>query len=224
MDKKNKIFIIILFCIIALLFGFLLYYKHKSETQQKKEEAVIEVVSESGKYTQYYYEKEFKALKSENRELYDSLKKQQKYIESLVQFQYKGKISTDTIYIEKQEEEIESVKNLEDKTYNYTCDNDTVKYHLKINSKLEPNWYKFDAELNDKFTIVNKQYSDGKLTTNIESDLGNDLSDIVVWQKVNKRKWYQQFSLGPTVAIGYDPLGKNFGVVIGLGITYNIIQ
>ena len=131
------------------------------------------------------------------------------------------KYKTDTVYIQPELPEV--VKELPDSTYTYKSETDTLSYELQINSKVEPNWYSLEAEVNEEFTIVNKQYDSGLLTTTITTENSGDIYDVTNWQKVHKKKWYNNFSFGPSVSIGYDPINRNLGVVVGVGVTYNIL-
>lgn len=216
----NKVVLYIIASIIIILCGLVVYFNYKSHTNAINQ---IEVIEEEGIVTQYYSERDFSALKKENKELYDSLKKQQKDIESLTQFKYKAQYTTDTIYIEPKEELDESLKALPNNTYIYEDETDTLSYKLKINSKLEPNWYQLSAEVKDKFTIVNKDYGNGQQITVIESENKGDITDVTAWQKPKTTKWYNRFSFGPTVSVGYDPINRNVGIVVGVGVTYNIL-
>ena len=216
--KKGVLYIIA--ALVVVLCGFVVYFNYKLH---KDATNYMETVEQDGVTTQHYYEREFNALKKENKELYDSLKKQQKNIESLSQFKYKIKYNTDTVYIESKEELNETLKGLPNNTYTYENETDTLSYELKINSKLEPNWYQLSAEIKDKFTIVNKDYGNGQQSTSIESENHGEITDITAWQHPKTSKGYNRFNFGPTVSVGYDPINRNVGVVIGVGVTYNIL-
>ena len=216
----NKYVLLLLDAVILILGGLVFYFNHKASTNAEK---FIETVEQDGKYIQRYYEREFSELKKENKELYDSLKKSKKEIESLSQFQYKVKYVTDTVYTEPKKDLPEEIQELPDNTYTYSNETDTLSYKLKINSKLEPNWYQLSAEVKDKFTIVNKDYGNGQQGTTIESQNHGEISDVTAWQKPKTTKWYNRFSFGPTVSVGYDPINKNVGVVVGVGVTYDIL-
>lgn len=215
----NKYVLLLLDAVILALGGLVFYFNHKANTSAEK---FVETVEQDGIYIKRYYERQFSELKNENRELYDSLKSQQKEIESLTQFRYKVKYSTDTIYVDRETPIAEELKELPDNTYSYDSETDTLSYRLEINSKLEPNWYKLSADVKDKFTIVNKDHGNGQQSTFIETENG-EISDITVWQKPHTTKWYERFSFGPTIGAGYDPVNKGVGVFVGIGVTYNIL-
>ena len=214
----NKYVFIVIGVIIAILCVLVIYFNHKAASNALK---VIDTFEQDGIYSQVYYEREFNALKEENKQLYDSLKNQKDKITSVAQFKYKKIFVTDTVYIEN---EIPSgLESLPDNTYVYSSDTDTVSYELQINSKVEPNWYQLKAEINDKFTIVNKDYGNGQQVTTVETDSNAELSDFTAWQKPQTKKWYQRFAVGPTVSAGFDPINRNVGFTIGVGITYDIL-
>lgn len=217
--KIHNITIWLMIGIILFLSGYVLYLNKKTTTDIENIETLV--TQKEDKYIQFYYEREFKKLRNENQALYDSLKTQQDYITSLEQFSYRVKYSTDTVFIESKLDEI--VQELPDETFDYQMDSDTLSYNLLINSKVEPNWYKLDVEVKDEFTIVNKAFADGSMNTVIESKNKGEISDITAWQISNRRKWYQRFSLGPSVTVGYDPINKNFGAMIGISLTYDLL-
>ena len=216
----KKSILIIISCIVAILCLLVVYFNYKARNSALK---TIETTESEGKYTQMYYEREFNALKKENRELYDSLKNQKDNISSVVRFKYKNKYFTDTVFVNNNVNIPEIVRELPDNTYTYSSESDTLSYRLQVNSKVEPNWYMLQAEVNDEFTIVNKEYANGQQMTVIESQDHGEISDITAWQKPNKRKWYQRFAVGPAVSVGYDPVNRNVGITIGVGVTYDLL-
>lgn len=220
-ETTLKIVVIVLAVFLLILCGYIVHLNRKIE---KNVQTIETVTTQDNKYTQFYYEREFKELKKENKELYDSLKNQQDYITSLSRFNYKVHHTVDTVLIEKNEPLPSEVENLSDSTYHYANETDSLSYDLLINSKVEPNWYALDVDVKDEFTIVNKQYADGRLATNIESNHKGEISDITSWQKPTKKKWYQRFAVGPAVTVGYDPINKNAGLVVGVSATWNILE
>lgn len=221
-QKKTTVHNIILWIMVAVILfltGYILYLNKKSQTTIQTIETLQQ--QDEGKYTQFYYEREFQALKKENRELYDSLKNQKDYITSLEKFSYRVKYVTDTVYTEA--EIREEVKDLPNETYVYHNETDSLTYQLQVNSKIEPNWYSLNVDVKDDFTIVNKTYADGRMTTSIESANKGEISDITAWQKSTRKKWYQRFAFGPSVIVGYDPINRNFGTMVGVSVTYNIL-
>ena len=108
------------------------------------------------------------------------------------------------------------------RTYEYTSEpNDTFQYKLNVNSFTEPNWFSIQAKVKNKFTIVNKE--DGGVNhTTIGSDNGGTISDVTLWKKEQKKTVWDRISVGPTFTAGYDPINKQWGVMVGFGIGFNV--
>lgn len=233
MEKKVKLQMIldIILVSIIIFFGGYTIYLHRELRHHVEEISAISATD--GKYQQYYVEREFESLKNKNKELYDSLKSMKKQITTLEQFTYSKKYSTGIVNVKKPIQQtvedtvidkvVESQVIFQDSTYNYSNKTDSLSYDLSINSKTEPNWYKLDVEVKDKFTVVNKDYGDGTQSIEIESENKGTISNVTAWQKSSKKKWYQRFAVGPSVTVGYDPFNKNLAFVIGASATYNIL-
>ena len=102
-NDVHKILIWIMMAVICFLGGYVFYLNKKVHT---KIEVIETVASNNGKYTQFYYEREFESLKLENKALYDSIKNQKKFVTSVQQFSYTKKYKVDTVYVEKQVQEM----------------------------------------------------------------------------------------------------------------------
>ena len=227
MEKNsNKIctyFVIILFFIICSLLWFA--NKQYKTSQRLIEE--IEYYDSLNNYNKIYYSKAFSVLKKENEELYDSLKRYKDKLDYVVQFSHEKEYNTGTVH---------SKPTIKDsvvydtvpvtipqiaKTYEYTSEpNDTFQYKLNVNSFTEPNWYSIQAKVKNKFTIVNKE-DNGVNHITIEPNNGGNVTDVTAWKK-NKKKIWDKFSIGPSVTAGYDVINKNFGVMIGASISYDL--
>lgn len=183
-----------------------------------------EYTDSMGNYHKIYYDKDFSALKEENKQLYDSLKKQKDKIDYLVQFSYEKSYSSGIVRIEHDTVSVE--KELKPTTYEYNSEpNDTFQYNLKVNSNTEPNWYSIDAHVKDKFTIVNKKSSESSVNQmTIESEGHGTVADVTAYSKKQKRSFKDRIGIGPTVTVGYDPFNKNVGVMVGVGISYNLFK
>ena len=130
--------------LIVLIIGFVAYLNYKLHEKQKKIDE-IEFTDTTGTYHKVYYEKKFKELKKENRELYDSLKQYKDKIDYIVQFYHekeyntgqnsnKPNIKDSTVY-----DTIPMVIPSIARTYEYTSEpNDTFQYKLNVNSFTEP--------------------------------------------------------------------------------------
>ena len=140
----DKVLIAILFIVIIVM-GI-----YTQVITNHTEEVITEIEhydETEGRYTKIYYDQEIATLKKENKELYDSLQKQKDKIQFLTQFTYKKNYSTDTVYITKNEEIVDT-NDIQEFVYQ-SEPNDTLKYELKLGSVIEPNWYKLDFEISD---------------------------------------------------------------------------
>lgn len=213
--------------LIVLIIGLVAYFNYELQKKQK-EINEIEFTDTTRTYHKVYYEKKFKELKKENRELYDSLKQYKDKIDYIVQFYHEKEYNTgqnsskpiikDSAVYDTVPMVIPSVA----KTYEYTSEpNDTFQYKLNVNSFTEPNWYSIQAKVKNKFTIVNKEEGDvNHIVINPEN--GGNITNPTVWKKKDKRSFWDRFSFGPGVTAGYDPINKQFGVVIGASATFDL--
>ena len=208
--------------LIVVIVALIAYFNYKLHEKEKKIDE-IEIVDTTGTYHKVYYEKKFKELKKENKELYDSLKQYKDKISYLVQFSHENKYNTGEVHTKPiVKDSAINNENKVAKTYEYTSEpNDTFQYKLNVNSFTEPNWYSIQATVKNKYTIVNKEYEDVNHIT-IKPDDGGTISDVTVWKKKEKRSFWDRFSFGPGVTAGYDPINKQFGVVIGASATFDL--
>lgn len=221
---KNKCLIIVLslLLVIAALIG---YTHYKIENSYKKLNE-IEFKDSLNKYNKIYYETTINELKKTNKQLYDSLDASKNMIDFLVQFNAKQEYKTGKVIIKHDTTYIDTTKTKDAKTFEYTNvnPNDTMNYKLKINSTEEPNWYSLDISTSTKYTIVNKDY--GNSTNHITIDGGGnttDISNVTVFKKKKKTFW-SRFGVGPSVTAGYDVINKNFGVMPGVSVTYDLTK
>lgn len=213
MGKIELIITRVLLPIVAVVILYSLY-RCKSADVPKVEK--IEYVDSVGTYHELYYEDDFESLKKENKALYDSLKKYKDEITYLIKFKVKNEYSTGVVHTG--EEENDSV---ESQTFEYTNEpNDTMRYNLKINAEKQPNWYSIDITTNSEYTIVNKTYENGQNHATIEGD--GEISDVTIFKKKEKRKFWDRFSIGPGVTAGYDPINNRMGLTVGVTASFDL--
>ena len=219
--ERNEFKNVIIWMLMGVLICMGFYICYLNYHVKQSLELTDTIVEEGNKYTKMYHDREYISLKKENKELYDSLKKQQDVITSLLQFKYRKEYVTDTIYIAEKKDSIDE-RNID--TYVYSNEpNDSINYKLSIGSVEEPSWYHLKFEVNDKFTIVNKEFSDGLYSTTIETENNGGISGILVFQK-KKNHFWKRFAVGPTVNVGYDPIRNTVTTNIGFGVMFNILK
>lgn len=223
--EKYSPFIIVI--LIVLIAGLVAYFNYKLNEKQKLIDE-IEYTDTTGTYHKIYYEKKFKELKKENRELYDSLKKYKDKIDYIVQFYHEKEYNTGQVHTKPNIKDsvvydtIPVVVPQIAKTYEYLSEpNDTFQYKLNVNSFTKPNWYSIQAKVKNKFTIVNKEEGGANHIT-INPENGGAITNPTVWKKKEKRSFWDRFSFGPGVTAGYDPINKQFGVVVGASATFDL--
>lgn len=223
--KKYSSWIIAI--LITVIIGLVAYFNYRLGQKQRKIDE-IEYTDSTGTYNKLYYEAKFASLKKQNKELYDSLKQYKDKIDYIVQFYHEKEYNTGQVHAKPNI--IDSV--VYDtipytvppiaKTYEYTSEpNDTFQYKLNVNSFTEPNWYSIQAKVKNKFTIVNKEEG-GMNHITIEPGNGGTITNPTVWKKKEKRSLWDRFSFGPGVTAGYDPINKQFGVVVGASATFDL--
>ena len=174
-------------------------------------------------YVRIYESQTIEALKKKNRELYDSLNVVSAYKpESAIQFKYKYRYRTDTIYKTEFVTEYVYLDNGEiaDSVYHYSKDNDTIKTDIDVKAQnLE--WVNVNAEINDKFMIISR-VNNGQVETTINHSTNGEISDVTMWHK--KRSFKDRLFLGPSINAGYDPVSKRFSPTIGLSFGIDLLK
>ena len=225
---KEKCF----YFILALFFitcGLIWFSSIQYESSKKLIEEV-EYYDSLNNYNKVYYSKTFKELKKENKELYDSLKQYKDKIDFIVQFTHEknyqtGKVETKPNVVDSViYDTIKVSETLMAKTYEYNSEpNETFQYKLNINSYTEPNWYSLNVRTKNKFTIVNKE-EDGINHITIGSNNNGNISNVTVFNKKEKRKFLSRFSVGPSVTAGYDIVNKQWGIMAGASVTFDLTK
>lgn len=223
------------FIIICCCAALLVYARHMHHvTLHKMEE--VEYWDSLSKYNKIYYETKLSAIKKDNSELYDSLKAYKDKVQFLTQFTYTkdyhvtGKTGNNSKELPKKPTSQPTSDNVitpvpevavSDSTYIYRSEpNDSLEYTLAITSQAEPKEYQLDIRVKDKITIVNQE-NGGVNHITIGTDNGGAVSDVTVFKRKEK-KLRDRFVFGPTVSAGYDPVNKQFGAMIGVGMTFNL--
>ena len=229
---KIPCFIIIVCCAILLV------YARNMNGTIVKNMAEIEYWDSVSRYNKIYYETKLSEIKKDNKELYDSLKAYKDRVQFLTQFTYikdyhvGGKTGNSSKENPKKptahatESTVAPIQQIAgtvkpDSTYIYKSGpNDSLEYTLAVTSQSEPKEYKLDIRVKDKITLVNQE-ENGTNHLTIGTDNGGQITDVTVFKR-KERKFFDRFSIGPTVSAGYDPVNKQYGAMIGVGITFDM--
>ena len=209
-------------CLILVVSAIVLYYAYNQQRSSERQIEEIEYIDDMNNYNKVYYENQFKTLKSENKQLYDSLKIYKEKIEYLVQFTYTKSSKTDKVKVENRDETIHDTV----KQYTYTSEpNDTFTYKLDVGAYTEPVWYSMSVTMKEKFTIINRnlQGSDVNHIT-VGSQGSGTFSDETVFKRQEKKKLKDRIKMGPSVTFGYDPINDRFALVGGVSVTFDIAK
>ena len=224
MTKKfiNQHLLFIVVVLISIVSTFLVTKKCSNSLDRNKIiDKEIEYVDSNKTYNKIHMDAEFSKLKKENKKLYDSLKKSRDIIDYLVQFDYEKSYSSGKVETSSKKDNA-SASISRDYVYN-SEPNDSFEYKLTINSEKEPNYYQLDTKFKQRFTIVN-EHDKGMNHTTIKEDGKGDISNVTVFHKKNKKKFIDRFAVGPSITVGYDPLNKNMGCMVGVSLTFNILN
>lgn len=179
-------------------------------------------------YVRIYESQKLNKLKRENKELYDSISKL-KDVESGMIIKFHEHYNTDTIkvdnFIVKRDTirittEDNNTYEMVDSVYHYAQNNDTVNLDIDVKAK-QLQWLKADFTINDKFVIINRE-KDGVNETIINHGDNTTIDGTAMWHRKENKKWYQRFTIGPQVGVGYGLVHKNFDAYIGVGVGYQL--
>lgn len=216
--KYLNIIILVLVCLIIGKLGFDLY-QAKSSLKTQIENAYQEGYH-NGTYIVIKADEEIKNLKKENKELYDSIKSYKDKVSFLAQFHYQKIYITDTVYVSKPTTEKDSIITYEYENANKT---DSLNYKLSIGSTREPNWYKLNISVSDKFTIINKKDGENNQTDIISGNNGI-IDDVTVINTKKKYGFWRRFGIGPTFGLGYGLVNNKADIYVGFGLTYDLTK
>ena len=228
--NHKKLLNVIILAIWLLIMGGIIYYANSKVEEARRLVEEIEFIDSTATYNKIYYEKEFKALKKENKHLYDSLKQFKDKVSYLVQFTHEKEYSTGIVHTSKPtnakkdtvHDTITVKEPLIAKTYEYTSEpNDTFQYKLNVNAYTEPIWYSIYAKVKNKFTIVNKEEGETNHLT-IQPNNGGNISDVTAWKKKDGKTFWDRLSIGPSVTGGFGLINHKFDIMVGGSVTYNL--
>ena len=125
--------------------------------------------------------------------------------DTVPQYITRWKTKTDTLF--KENDTIPHIVELKGKTYSNTVtnDNDTITYHAHISG------YDVDSSQYPRLDSIEFTLKRFIKQTNTTST-----------QVVNVPKKRQFITTSPSVTLGYDPLNKQWGAMVGLSVNFNV--
>lgn len=210
--------------VLVILLLILLVVQGVNYNSVKKQLVVSEEYNRQNTYVRIYESQKLEKLKKENKELYDSISKLSN-VESGMIIKFKEHYITDTVKVEKFKVKHDTVyksveQNIVDSVYHYAQSNDTIDCDIQIKAK-DLEWCLADITIRDKFVIINRE-KDGVNQTIINHSDNTEIEETTMWHKQTKKKWYEKFSVGPQVGVGYGTFGNKFDVYVGVGASYNL--
>lgn len=117
------------------------------------------------------------------------------------------KTKTDTLFKYKENDTIPHIVELKGKTYSktFTDDNDTITYNAHISG------YDVDSSQYPKLDSI--EFTLRRFVTQ---------TNTTTTQVVNVPKKRQFITTSPSVTVGYDPVNKQWGAMVGLSVNFNI--
>lgn len=171
-------------------------------------------------YARIYESTKLSELKKQNRELYDSISKL-KDVESGMIIKFREHYNTDTITVDKFIVQHDTITNEKiDSIYHYAQSNDTIDLDIDIKAN-ELKWVVADFTIRDKFVIINRE-KDGVNQTIINHSDNSEIEGTAMWHKKENKKWYQRFTIGPQIGVGYGLIHKKIDGYVGVGIGYQL--
>ena len=221
--KKN--WLLILLVLLLALSCFLIYKAYKNERTLRERLEQIEYTDSNNVFNREYYDEQISALKKKNKALYDSIKGYKDEVSYLLQFKYEKQYDTGKVEVSHKDDSLDVAMNDTIIEYQYANEiNDTMNYNLTIASKSEPEWYRLKVRLTDKFTIINRDADNGQNHISIGSENHGTITDVTTFKRDERRGFFERFSFGPSISVGYDPIGKRLSPTIGIGLTYDLLE
>ena len=135
----------------------------------------------------------------------DTVYKTKTYTDTVPKYITRWKTKTDTLF--KENDTIPHVVQLKGKTYSktFTDDNDTITYHAHVSG------YDVDGQEYPRLDSIGFTLRRFIKQTN-----------TTLTQVVNVPKKRQFITTSPSITVGYDPLNKQWGAMVGLSVNFNV--
>ena len=137
----------------------------------------------------------------------DTVFKTKTLIDTVPQYVTKWKTKRDTLFKYKENDSIPHIVELKGKTYSktFTDDNDTITYQAHVSG------YDLDSSQYPKLDSIEFTLRRFNIQTNRTS------TQVV---KVPQKR--QFITTSPSVTLGYDPLNKQWGAMVGISLNFNV--
>lgn len=96
-----------------------------------------------------------------------------------------------------------------------------MMYNLSIASTSKPLWYDLNLKISDEFTIINKKY-DNFNQLDIKTNTNATIDGVTIIKRKEENGFFDNFSIGPSISLGYDVGERKPDIVVGLSITYDL--
>ena len=160
-------------------------------------------------YTQekklYDYKKLVSSIECNTIVVTDTIYETKTYRDTVPQYVTKWKTKTDTLF--KENDSTPHIVELKGKTYSktFTDDNDTIEYKAHISG------YDVDSSNYPRLDSIGFTLRRFNIQTNTTTT-----------QVVKAQQKRQFITTSPSVTLGYDPLNKQWGAMVGLSVNFNV--
>ena len=135
----------------------------------------------------------------------DTVFKTKTLIDTVPQYITKWKTKTDTLF--KENDSIPHIVELKGKTYSktFTDSNDTITYHAHVSG--------YDVDSSNYPRLDSIGFTLKRFVTH---------TNTTTTQVVNVPQKRQFITTSPSVTVGYDPINKQWGAMVGLSVNFNV--
>ena len=155
----------------------------------------------------YDYKKLVSSIECNTIVVTDTIYETKTYRDTVPQYITKWKTKTDTLFKYKENDTVPHIVELKGKTYSNTVtdDNDTITYQAHISG------YDVDSQEYPRLDSIGFSLKRFVTHTNRTST-----------QVVNVPKKRQFITTSPSITLGYDPINKQWGAMVGVSLNFNV--
>ena len=153
----------------------------------------------------YDYKKLVSSIECNTIVVTDTIYETKTLTDTVPQYITKWKTKTDTLF--KENDSIPHVVELKGKTYSKTItdDNDTITYHAHVSG------YDVDSSQYPKLDSI--EFTLRRFVTQ---------TNTTTTQVVKAQQKRQFITTSPSITLGYDPVNKQWGAMVGLSVNFNV--